>query len=157
VLPVPAIVSVLAPLEMLPVILSKLLELLVHVWAAPKAISELIVSAPPLIAIPLAPSVSVFVPLPDAMNTVPGLEKLRPKADWLALRFTPCAPVTVMMLKKATSEEPGGSAGLGIGELLAVDQELAEFHPRVDVPVPSQKMFVAGARAGDKAQVKNAP
>jgi hypothetical protein len=61
-----------------------------------------------------------------------------------------------MILKKATSEEPGGSAGFGIVALLAVDQELAEFHPRVDVPVPSQKMLVAAAATGTNAQVKNA-
>jgi hypothetical protein len=61
------------------------------------------------------------------------------------------------MLKNAISEEPGGEAGLGVVALLTVDQELAEFQPRVGVPVPSQKMLVAGARAGDKAQVKNAP
>src|SRR6266550_4447462 len=88
------------------------------------------------------------------MNTVPVLVKLRPKADWLALRFTVCAALFVIMLKNATSEEPGGLAGLGVVALLTVDQELAEFQPRVGVPVPSQKMFAAGAGAGKHAPVK---
>jgi hypothetical protein len=47
--------------------------------------------------------------------------------------------------------------GIHVDTLIRDWLDGSEFHPRVDVPVPSQKMFVAGARAGDKAQVKNAP
>src|SRR5438105_1094098 len=91
---------------------------------------------------PLVPRESVFVPVPVWINTVPVLPNTRPSADWLALRFTVCAVLTVEMLNCATSAAPGGEAGLGVVALLAVDHALAVFQP---VPVPSQKMVMPNA------------
>jgi hypothetical protein len=53
--------------------------------------------------------------------------------------------LTVLMLKLAISDAPGGKAGLGVGADGSVDHELATFQL---VPVPSHDTMAADARRG---------
>src|SRR5215210_4472217 len=104
-------------------------------------------------AMPPNPSESVFVPLPDWMRTPPVLSTRSPAAAWGAFKLTVCGVLTVMMLKSARSEAPGGAAGSGVAAFWSVDQELATFQP---VPVPSQDRVAAGERYAESATTDKA-
>jgi hypothetical protein len=101
---------------------------------------------------PARPIVSVFVPAPDWITTLPLLAKLRPAADWAASKLTVCAEVTVLMLNCAKSDAPGGAVGSGIAASGSVDQELATFQL---VPVPSQERMAADPEPANEEQTDN--
>src|SRR5438874_8339682 len=89
---------------------------------------------------PVGPTVSVFVPAPDWIKTLPVLSKRRPWAACAAFKFTVCGVLSVLMPKSARSDAPGGEAGSGVWAFWSVDQELATFQL---VPLPSQDRMAA--------------
>src|SRR5262249_6684317 len=142
VLPLPAMVSRLLPVVILPLTVNKLLELLVHDCGLPRLSGAVIVSAPAVApcVMPLAPSVSeLALPPPAALSisTVPALLNTRPSADWGASRFTVCGVLTVVTLKMAMSPAPGFAKGSNIRELELEDVDHGPLPFQV-VPVPSQ-------------------
>ena len=104
---------------------------------------EPIVTMPvPVLEMPVAPTVSTRLVPPPCNNTLADDTKAMPPTDWLASRLTIWFVTTDVMLKVATSPEPGTAAGFVV-ELAALPQALKLFQL---VPVPSQYIATASAR-----------